>query len=192
MHQDLHKGTFLCSWRGVLTAAAPARGLPAHALPARVLHALSPPPGASARYRREHTNRQDCVAGDPFDAVAVAKADNARKARTNELFCDAIAGLGAIGDDDYLLVLDGSQAVTCKHLAARGVPLSKILVPNVYTSSVASLRLQGVCNAFCCDVQDVLQQVTKLPLPSCLGSGMFEACFCIQDASAHLTQCVLS
>lgn len=106
------------------------------------------------------------MAGDPFDAVAVAKADNARKARTNELFCDAIAGLGAIGDDDYLLVLDGSQAVTCKHLAARGVPLSKILVPNVYTSSVASLRLQGVSNAFCCDVQDVLQQVTNLPLPS--------------------------
>jgi len=32
--------------------------------------------------------------GDPFDAVAVAKAKNPKKARTNDMFCDAVDSLG--------------------------------------------------------------------------------------------------
>jgi hypothetical protein len=34
--------------------------------------------------------------GDPFDAVAVAKAKNPKKARTNDMFCDAVDSLGSL------------------------------------------------------------------------------------------------
>ena len=98
--------------------------------------------------------------GDPYAAVAAAKAGDPHKAQTNVLFSEAVAGLGAgARDAGWVLVLDAAQATTCQHLAARGVPLSRVLVPNVYTSSVAALRNKGVANAFCCDVQHVLEQV---------------------------------
>ena len=102
----------------------------------------------------------DCLAADPYDAVAFAKKNDEAKATTNALFCDAVAGLGErIDGDRWIVVLDGSEGTTCKHLQKRGLDLSKVLVPNIYTSSVASLRIRGVQNAFCCDVQDLLDQV---------------------------------
>jgi len=64
-------------------------------------------------------------------------------------------------------VLDGSQATTCSTLQQRGVNLSRVLVPNIYTASVASLRKRGVPNAFCCDVQDLLEQVLPTWLLAC-------------------------
>ena len=74
---------------------------------------------------------------DPFDAVALAKQEDAAKARTNALFCDAVAGMGESG---WVVVLDGSQGTTCSNLQQRGVNLSRVLVPNIYTASVAALR----------------------------------------------------
>jgi len=106
-------------------------------------------------------------AGDPYDALA--KADDPQKKRTNEMFCNAVAKLGtSLDDSEWVLVLDGSQATTCMHLTSSSVPLRKILVPNVYTSSVASLRNKGVTNAFCCDVQQVLEQVPLTRSDFCL------------------------
>ena len=104
---------------------------------------------------------------DPYDSVAPAKGAGSHKARTNALFCDALGGIAgeqrlgsakkAANSDDWIVVLDGKRAVTCKHLVERGVPLEQVLVPNLYTSTVASLRQHGVENAFCCDVDDLLR-----------------------------------
>ena len=74
-------------------------------------------------------------------------------------------GYAVMKENSRVLVLDGAQAVTFGHLTASGVPKSKIFVPNIYTSSVASLRRRGVSNAFCCDVNDVLEQA-RCPLLS--------------------------
>ena len=156
----LHKGAFLCSWQGAL-------------LSCRAGHACTP----HTHYRQDRrdtvgrrsdgmlTHQTSLVvsvrAGDPYNAVAAAKAGDPHKSQTNTLFCEAVAGLGAFEGDDvgWVLVLDAAQATTCQHLVARGIPLSRVLVPNVFTSTVAALRKKGVANAFCCDVEDLLEQV---------------------------------
>lgn len=165
----LHKGAFLCSWQGA-------------SLSCRARHARTPRTLARHARRRgmlvrratgTSGHRSDGIlthqtslvvsvrAGDPYNTVAAAKAADPHKAQTNALFCEAVAGLGAFAGDDagWVLVLDAAQATTCQHLLARGIPLSRVLVPNVFTSTVAALRKKGVANAFCCDVEDLLEQV---------------------------------
>eukprot|EP00960_Hanusia_phi_P071544 767578-Hanusia_phi.AAC.2 len=60
-------------------------------------------------------------------------------------------------ENAYLLVLDGAQGTTCKTLNAQGISFDRILVPNVYTHVVASLRKIGVVS-YCCDIEDVLNE----------------------------------
>jgi len=99
-------------------------------------------------------------ASDPYENPAEINATSKDKALTNAAVADALVTscevTGIEPETSMALVLDAADGRTSLELAAKGVPLSSIWVPNMYTHVVHSLRTDIGINAVATKVEGLL------------------------------------
>lgn len=99
-------------------------------------------------------------ASDPYEEPGERNATSRDKALTNAAVADALGAtcesIGIGVETSMALVLDAADGRTSKELISKGVPLSSIWVPNIYTHVVHSLRKQVGVNAVATKVEGFL------------------------------------